>query len=128
MLASVETIWNMKCLWKVRAFSWLLTKEEILTWNNLQRKGWAELGICMLCKANDGSMDHLFFCAFAANLWNKCAYTYSVAIRLTKMDNIWTRRVRGDKVLELPKWHLCVGTYREKEIKKYSKTLKLHTP
>lgn len=45
MLGPAKTIWNTKCLSKVRTFFWPLAKEASLTWDNLLKKGWVGIHI-----------------------------------------------------------------------------------
>lgn len=52
-------IWMKKCLLKMRIFMWLVVKNAILTWNNLQKRGWKGPNRCALCKSTYEDGNHL---------------------------------------------------------------------
>lgn len=55
---------------KVKAFSWLVIKNRILTKDNLSKKGWKGAKFCEFCDYEE-SVNHLFFfCSLAKFLWN----------------------------------------------------------
>lgn len=45
----------------MNAFLWLISREVILTWNNLQKRGWIGPWICTLCSKAEENIDHIFF-------------------------------------------------------------------
>ena len=56
-------IWSGTLPRKISYFVWLALKNKLLTWDNLQKRGWIRPGICALCSANEDSAQHLFFIA-----------------------------------------------------------------
>lgn len=58
---------------KVRMFLWLLCKWALLTWLELQTRGWLGPNIYVLCNTNGETNDHIMFnCCFSRQLWYKC--------------------------------------------------------
>jgi ribonuclease HI len=50
---------------------WLAANNKILTWPNLQRRGWEGPNRCILCKLDNESSDHIFLhCSFTIFVWN----------------------------------------------------------
>jgi hypothetical protein len=49
-------IWNWDCPQKIKLFSWLLIEDKLLTWNNLNKRGWQGPGLCLLCRGNEESV------------------------------------------------------------------------
>lgn len=47
--------------WKISCFIWLALMNKLLTWDNLQKRGWTGPGICALCSRDEDSVQHLFF-------------------------------------------------------------------
>jgi hypothetical protein len=49
-----------------------VAENKILTWKNLQKRGWVGPGICHLCKGKRESGKHLFVnCPFTISVWNR---------------------------------------------------------
>ena len=60
----------MKMLLKIKAFSWLVIKNRILTKDNLSKKGWKGAKHCEFCDSIE-NVDHLFFsCSLSRFLWS----------------------------------------------------------
>ena len=53
-------LWYFNIPAKIRCFIWLVVMNRVLTWDNLQRRGWQGPGICTLCRLNEDSVQHLF--------------------------------------------------------------------
>ena len=49
-------------------------KNKLLTWDNLQKRGWIEPSICALCCADEDSVQHLF-CSCA--VWKNVLFLLS---------------------------------------------------
>jgi hypothetical protein len=82
--AIASTIWNQKCtgwrkqLWhwniplKIKLFTWLAATNKILTWDNLQHRGWEGPNIFHLCRLDSESVTHLFIdCTFTQQVWSR---------------------------------------------------------
>ena len=54
-------IWNSNLPRKICCFIWLALMNKLLTWDNLQKRGWTGLGICALCSKDVESVEHLFY-------------------------------------------------------------------
>jgi hypothetical protein len=48
------SLWKRKVQLKIILFFWLAVENRLLTWDNLQSKGWIGPGYCLLCKNHDG--------------------------------------------------------------------------
>jgi hypothetical protein len=65
-------LWKWDCPLKIKLFAWLLAENKILTWKNLQKRGWKGPGLCYLCKNMRESGKHLFVnCPFTLSVWEK---------------------------------------------------------
>ena len=54
------SLWNSSLPRKIGCFIWLVQKNRILTWDNLQKRGKNGPGICVLCLNNEETVLHLF--------------------------------------------------------------------
>ena len=54
-------IWNNVLPRQICYFIWLALKNKLLTWDNLQKQGWTRPGICVLCRIDTESIEHLFY-------------------------------------------------------------------
>ena len=54
-------IWTGSLPRKISCFIWLALMNKLLTWDNLQKRGWTGPGICALCSKAVDSVQHLFF-------------------------------------------------------------------
>eukprot|EP00253_Pinus_taeda_P033811 PITA_33811 len=65
-----KTIWEANWWPKVTIFIWLATKNKILTWDRIQRKGFNGLSRCSLCNNDTETRDHLLVrCPYSEKLW-----------------------------------------------------------
>jgi hypothetical protein len=65
-------LWKWDCPLKIKLFTWLVAENKILTWKNLQKRGWVGPGICFLCKGSRETGKHLFVnCPFTIAVWNR---------------------------------------------------------
>jgi hypothetical protein len=63
-------MWKWNVPLKIKLFTWLLAENKILSWEILQRRGFSGPGICLLCKLNVETTQHLFLdCDFAVEVW-----------------------------------------------------------
>ena len=53
-------LWNNTLPNKISCFIWLAVRNRILTWENLQKKGKQGPGICVLCKNDEETTEHIF--------------------------------------------------------------------
>ena len=73
-------LWKWDYPLKIKKLSSLLTKNKILTWKNLQKRGWKGPGLCYLCKGMRELGKHLFVnCPFTVVVWEKV----NIALKLT---------------------------------------------
>jgi hypothetical protein len=67
-----KKIWKWDIQLKIKLFIWLAAENKILTWDNLQQRGWEGPGWCQLCKKDSEDITHLFIhCTFTKAIWEK---------------------------------------------------------
>jgi hypothetical protein len=67
-----KALWSWDCPLKLKLFSWLLVENKVLTWDNLQRRGFEGPSHCSMCKKESESVYHLFVdCPFSNDVWNR---------------------------------------------------------
>ena len=54
------SLWSLTLPRKIGCFSWLVLKNKVLTWDNLQKRGKIGPVICPLCRAGEETVLHLF--------------------------------------------------------------------
>lgn len=69
-----KLLWNATIPLKVGCFIWLClynSYNRILTWANLQKRGFCCPGVCTLCLEGDDHIEHLFGrCVFFQSIWD----------------------------------------------------------
>jgi hypothetical protein len=72
-------LWSWDLPYKIKLFTWLVVENKLLTWENLQKRGWIGPSICPLCLLEEETGLHLFVhCSFAQNLWQLITANYSL--------------------------------------------------
>ena len=69
-------LWKIKVPAKIRFFLWLMVRKNVLTRDNLLKRGWKGDKHCVFC-GKDETIDHLFFlCSVAKTIWAlvRCAF------------------------------------------------------
>ena len=61
-----KQLWKSKGPLNAKLTLWLTLNNKLLTWDNLQRRGWIGPNRCALCYSNEETVSHLF---------NLCSYT-----------------------------------------------------
>jgi hypothetical protein len=68
---------------KIKLFNWLLVEDKVLSWKNLQKRGWNGPGICCLCKNHGESTKHIFLtCHFTRTVWAELKKTLNLENRM----------------------------------------------
>eukprot|EP00253_Pinus_taeda_P023228 PITA_23228 len=63
-------VWERNWWLKVSIFIWLASKNKILTWDRIQKKGFIGPSRCCLCNSEGETRNHLLInCPFAKTLW-----------------------------------------------------------
>jgi hypothetical protein len=66
-----KQLWKWSIQLKLKLFVWLATKDKVLTWESLQRKGWHGPGVCKLCNCSSETINHLLIhCSFMKSVWH----------------------------------------------------------
>ena len=55
-----NSLWSSLLPCKIGCFVWLVLRNKILTWDNLQKRGKIGPGICSLCYSNEETVHHMF--------------------------------------------------------------------
>jgi ribonuclease HI len=67
-----RTMWKWDLALKIKLFIWLAVENKILTWDNLQGRGWEGPNICYLCFKEPESVNHLLnTCPFTQKVWQR---------------------------------------------------------
>jgi hypothetical protein len=65
----IPAIWSLMIPARVHIFLWLLSNNNLMTRDNLQKRNLGKPVCCMFCSDNE-SVEHLFFrCIVAKNIW-----------------------------------------------------------
>jgi hypothetical protein len=63
-------LWKWQLPLKVKLFIWLMLEQRILTWENLNKRGFNGPSRCVLCGISEETMSHLFVeCSFIKGIW-----------------------------------------------------------
>jgi hypothetical protein len=73
-------IWDMKTWPKINTFLWLVAHNNILTWDNLWKRGFIGPSWCHLCGQEEETQNHLLnLCPYSSCIWDhKCQYHENV--------------------------------------------------
>jgi hypothetical protein len=84
-------MWKWNIPQKIKRFLWLAVNNKILTWKNIQHRGWIGPERCHLCKKEEEEdCSHLFIlCSFTTAIWTNIK-------RNTKIDHSWNGNNLGD--------------------------------
>jgi hypothetical protein len=67
-----QAVWKWDIQLKIKLFIWLAAENKILTWDNLQQRGWEGPSRCHLCKQDTENINHLFIhCSFTKSVWER---------------------------------------------------------
>lgn len=114
---SPDKIW--KDLWqnphwvKIKLFMWLVQQKNILTWENIRKRGFVGPSRCLLCGLQEETMDHLLnLCSFTSNLWNWVAPIFKQTDRdendITKTLKNWRKDFSDHETVNIA-WTLIPG-------------------
>jgi len=71
----------------------MVIRGVLLTWDNLMKRNWEGLNVCVLCTDNGESIDHLFTtCPYTVQVWGLFAQHLSIHIPhfLDKAIMLWS--------------------------------------
>jgi zinc-binding in reverse transcriptase len=83
--------WSAHIPLKIKVFLWLIQKNNILTRDNLSKRGWTGTKICIFCSA-DEIMEHLFIhCSVASCIWSWIAHynKFSCHSYCNTIEELW---------------------------------------
>ena len=65
-----KKLWKAEGPLKAKVTLWMTLNNKILTWDNLQKKGWNGPNRHALCNSNEENVSHLFnFCSYVDTMW-----------------------------------------------------------
>ena len=77
----IDILWTLNIPTKIAYFIWLLEKGRILTWEQLQSRGFHGPSRCILCERNCEDIMHLFLvCPFTVNIFSYFAARYGFSV------------------------------------------------
>jgi hypothetical protein len=84
-----KRIWKANIPLKIKVFMWLLSKNAILTKDNMIKKNWQGDQHCKFCDQYE-NINHLFFdCSLARYAWSLTAWVIQADCRPTNIDQFW---------------------------------------
>jgi hypothetical protein len=67
----IPSVWSLHVPPRIHTFLWLLSKDKLMTRDNLQKRNLNKPLDCVFCKEHE-TIHHLFFdCVVAMNVWEK---------------------------------------------------------
>jgi len=73
--------WRWDIPLKLKKFMWLVVHNTILTWDNIHKRGFEDLGSCSLCKEDLEDLENLFLtCPFAISVWSGVLQTLKIHV------------------------------------------------
>ena len=74
-----KLLWKLNIPNKIVCFIWLLLKDHILTWDQLQCRGRHGPSLCMLCRNGEDSSQHIFMdCMFSRRVYSAVGESYGL--------------------------------------------------
>jgi ribonuclease HI len=100
-----KQLWTWDLAYKIKLFTWLVVENKILTWENLQKKGWEGPSVFPLCSRDSEMVFHLFVhCTFTLQLWQILTAAYSVSSpwggsSITNCFDTWLKKEKVFNIL-----------------------------
>eukprot|EP00253_Pinus_taeda_P016878 PITA_16878 len=106
-------VWERNWWPKVSIFIWLASKNKILTWDRIQKKGFIGPSRCYLCNSEGETRNHLLInCPFAKTLWINTKRTFGKPENAPREFNEvafqWNKEIFQCKVVKRA-WDLISG-------------------
>lgn len=128
-----QHIWHSNLWPKITFFLWQILHHNILTWDNLQKRGFEGPGYCCLCGQPPETIQQLLIrCAFSTHLWNEAAKNFQRTNldqdSITKTLENWTQYPYHNNILnriwQLTPSFLLWHTWKERNNKIFRETSK----
>ena len=108
-----KIIWEGKWWPKIALFAWLVGKERILTWDNIQKRVLLGPSKCSLCNRENETQNHILNnCWYAVKIWNETRKLYGKEKRdprdIKRTIFLWNKEKFNCKVIKRA-WDLTVG-------------------
>jgi hypothetical protein len=108
-----KKLWTWDLAPKIKYFTWLFVENKILTWDNLQSRGWSGPSICSLCLKKPETVMHLLVnCCFTQQVWFRIKKSLSLKTlwmgsSLNSCFESWLRQCSSHPTLpSLISWHV----------------------
>ena len=86
-----EVIWKTTVPSKVKAFIWLVANDAMLTKKNLIRSHCPIDALCVRCRREIESTEHLFLqCPFSQYIWGVILDVFGIRTKLIQLRDCWT--------------------------------------
>ena len=84
-----KEIWKAKIPLKIKIWMWLISKNAILTKDNLIKRNWRGDKYCAFCSQEE-SIQHLMFdCPMASYVCSLTAHVFGISCRPTTFEQFW---------------------------------------
>eukprot|EP00253_Pinus_taeda_P003033 PITA_03033 len=99
-----KDLWKHPQWMKIKMFMWMVHRKNILTWENLRKKGFAGPSRCHLCGIQEEMRDHLLsLCTFTSTLWNWAVCIFRQTDRdendISKTLKNWRKKLSENKTI-----------------------------
>jgi zinc-binding in reverse transcriptase len=81
--------WSVTIPLKIKNFLWLISKNKILTKDNLRKRGWIGDSKCVFCQ-EDETINHLFLHCSNACLWSWLSNYNNFNFCISSIEELWT--------------------------------------
>jgi zinc-binding in reverse transcriptase len=76
---NIDEIWKLNVPPRFKVWAWMMLLNRILTTDNLKKKGWSLVSMCVMCRANEESVEHLFSsCSFTCFLFHTLSLLFTI--------------------------------------------------
>jgi hypothetical protein len=109
--------WNLQL--KIKCFIWLAAKNKILTWENMNARGWEGSSRCYLYMQEIENTNHLFIhCAFTKSVWDRLALllNFKMCWKGNNLNDCMNSWVSDKSVPTLVAVHTCWFIWIERNL------------
>jgi hypothetical protein len=104
-------IWEAKSWPKINTFLWLVAHNNILTWDNLRKRGFIGPSWCQLCGSEEETQNHLLnLCTYSSCIWDHSASLMRTTDRNHRASGNYSRMVKLDFSIPHPQQNLAAVT------------------
>jgi hypothetical protein len=120
-----QVVWKWDIQLKIKLFIWLAPENKILTWNNLQQRGWEGPSRCHLCKQDSENITHLFIhLSFTKSVWERLVFgqKYKKCWEGNTLSDCFKNWVEDKSVPSMIVAHICWYIWLERNTTIFEET------